>query len=143
MNATPALKLLAHVGWLARTAGLVLATLLAGCSKPSPVVAPPVEADPLTTVAPEQVFKGSLAGKPVHLVVYECKVFRALPDQGGWQMVLEPEPYPFFTSCERESLEETGGSITVRLGRMAFGAGGCCATGGTYRSTDGVLWKKL
>jgi hypothetical protein len=29
------------------------------------------------------------------------------------------------------------------LGRIAFGAGGCCATGGTYRSKDGVLWKKL
>jgi hypothetical protein len=32
--------------------------------------------------------------------------------------------------------------ITATLGRIAFGAGGCCATGGTYRSRDGRTWEK-
>ena len=119
---------------------ILLAVLLVGCSKPVP---PPVEVDPRTMVPPELVFNGSLGGKPVHLVVYECVVFRALPGEGGWEKVLEPDPYPFFTSCQRERLIAKDGAVTVTLGRMAFGAGGCCATGGTYRSKDGELWKKL
>ncbi|MBX9816386.1 MAG: hypothetical protein K2X79_00075 [Burkholderiaceae bacterium] len=122
---------------------LLLTFLLIGCEKQEPIASPPPEVDPLAAVPPERVFKGALAGKPVHLVVHECKVFRATPDEGGWQMVLEPEPYPFFTSCQRQTLSAEGGAVTVTLGRVAFGAGGCCATGGTYRSKDGVLWKKL
>jgi hypothetical protein len=122
---------------------LLLAFLLTGCGKPEPIATPPAEVDPLAAVPPERVFKGLLGGNPVHLVVHECKVFRATADEGGWQMVLEPEPYPFFTSCQRQTLLAEGGAVTVTLGRIAFGAGGCCATGGTYRSKDGVLWKKL
>ena len=35
-------------------------------------------------------------------------------------------------------------SRTVRLRRAhACGAGGCCATGGTYRSVDRRVWKKV
>jgi len=121
---------------------LMLAALLAGCGKPEPAV-PPAKPDPMAEVPPERVFKGSLGGKPVHLAVSDCKVYRALPGDGGWQMVLEPEPYPFFSSCDRQTLGAENGAVTVTLGRMAFGAGGCCATGGTYRSTDGERWKKL
>jgi hypothetical protein len=122
---------------------LLLAVWLTGCGKPEPTVPPPTEADPLAAVAPERRFKGLLGGKPVHLAVHACKVFRALPGEGGWQMVLEPDPYPFFTACERQTLHAEDGAVTVTLGRIAFGAGGCCATGGTYRSTDGERWKKL
>jgi len=127
----------------ARWGLLLLAFLLTACGKPEPIATPPAEVDPLAAVPPERVFKGLLGGNPVHLVVHECKVFRATADEGGWQMVLEPEPYPFFTSCQRQTLLAEGGAVTVTLGRIAFGAGGCCATGGTYRSKDGVLWKKL
>jgi len=129
--------------WRAPWGLLLLAFLLTACGKPEPIATPPAEVDPLAAVPPERVFKGLLGGKPVHLVVHECKVFRATADEGGWQMVLEPEPYPFFTSCQRQTLLAEGGAVTVTLGRIAFGAGGCCATGGTYRSKDGVLWKKL
>lgn len=123
--------------------------LAGGGSVPVP---PPAEPDPIAAVPPERVFKGVLGGKPVHLAVHDCKVYRAIPKEArepnasgedAWQMVLEPELYPFFTYCERQSLLAENGTVTVTLGRIAFGAGGCCATGGTYRSRDGDLWKKL
>jgi hypothetical protein len=129
-------------------AGLGLA---GGGSVPAP---PAAESDPMAEIPPERVFKGLLGGKPVHLAVHDCKVYRAIPTESkesrepkesgkdGWQMVLEPELYPFFTYCERQSLQVDNGVATVILGRIAFGAGGCCATGGTYRSRDGELWKK-
>jgi hypothetical protein len=123
--------------------------LAGGGSVPVP---PPAEPDPMAAIPPERVFKGLLGGKPVHLAVHDCKVYRAIPrepkepkesGENGWQMVLEPDLYPFFTYCERQSLQADNGVVTVTLGRIAFGAGGCCATGGTYRSRDGELWKKL
>ena len=129
--------------WRAQWSLLVLAVLWAGCSEPAPPEPPPADVDPMAEVPPERVFKGVLAGKPVHLAVQGCKVYRALPDGGGWQMVLEPELYPFFTSCDRQTLLAEKGAVTVTLGRIAFGAGGCCATGGTYRTKDGEVWKKL
>ena len=130
-------------------AGLGVGLGLAGGG--SVPVAPPAgpEPDPMAQVPPERVFKGLLGGKPVHLAVHDCKVYRAIPRESkesgeyGWQMVLEPDLYPFFTYCERQSLQADNGVVTVTLGRIAFGAGGCCATGGTYRSRDGELWKKL
>ena len=130
-------------------AGLGLA---GGGSVPVPA---PAEPDPIAQVPPERVFKGLLEGKPVHLAVHDCKVYRAVlkeagksgeageAKEGAWQMVLEPDLYPFFTYCERQSLQADSGAVTVTLGRIAFGAGGCCATGGTYRSRDGGVWKKL
>ena len=57
--------------------------------------------------------------------------------------VLAPDFYPMWTACQRQSMSFEKGALTVTLGRMAFGAGGCCATGGTYRSTDGRNWKKI
>jgi hypothetical protein len=134
-------------------AGLGVGLGLAGGG--SVPVAPPAEPDPMAAIPPERVFKGLLGGKPVHLAVHDCKVYRAIPKEtketketkesgeNDWQMVLEPELYPFFTYCERQSLQADNGVVTVTLGRIAFGAGGCCATGGTYRSRDGELWKKL
>ncbi|MNY77231.1 hypothetical protein D3C86_2170610 [compost metagenome] len=56
--------------------------------------------------------------------------------------MLAPDFYPMWTACQRQGMAFDAGVLTVTLGRMAFGAGGCCATGGTYRSTDGRNWKK-
>jgi len=139
-------------GQLLLAVGLGIGLGLAGGG--SVPVPPPAEPDPMAAIPPERVFKGLLGGKPVHLAVHDCKVYRAIPKESkesresresrdGWQMVLEPDLYPFFTYCERQSLQVDNGVVTVTLGRIAFGAGGCCATGGTYRSRDGELWKKL
>lgn len=113
-------------------------------SKPS---APLSEKAVATREAPaERVFQGQLSGVSMHLLVHDCEVFHVEARVGGevqWTSVLKPEPYPFWTSCERQSLSFDGNAVTARLGRQALGAGGCCATGGTYRTVDGRTWKKL
>jgi hypothetical protein len=94
---------------------------------------------------PERMLQGQLAGQPTFLLVHDCEVFRVERRDGGgvrWTSVLEPDFYPFWTSCERQSLSVDAGAVTAVLGRRAFGAGGCCASGGTYRSVDGRTWKK-
>ncbi|MDL5037860.1 hypothetical protein [Comamonas resistens] len=96
--------------------------------------------------APEDVFKGVLAGESVFLLLHDCEVYRVETGDKGevrWQSVLAPDFYPMWTACQRQSMSFEKGALTVTLGRMAFGAGGCCATGGTYRSTDGRNWKKI
>ena len=96
--------------------------------------------------APEDVFKGVLAGETMHLLLHDCEVYRVETGAKGevrWQSVLAPDFYPMWTACQRQSMHFEKGALTVTLGRMAFGAGGCCATGGTYRSTDGRNWKKI
>jgi len=120
--------------------------LLAGCDRANPAPPPSAEEVAIRTAPPEQVFQGTLAGQPVHLVVHDCEVLRVRQGAQGrieWTSVLAPEPYPFPTACERQSLSFDAGQVTARLGRRAFGAGGCCASGGTYRSADGLDWKKL
>ena len=115
--------------------------LLTGCDEP------PSELEQAIRAAPaERTFKGKLGGAAAHLVLHDCKLYRASAGARGkleWVKVLEPDPYPFFTFCDRQSLSAEKGEVTVTLGRIAFGAGGCCATGGTYRSADGREWKKL
>lgn len=94
----------------------------------------------------ELVFQGELGGKPTFLLVSDCEVYRVeRSEMGGaqWTSVLAPEFYPFWTTCQRQSMSFHAGALTVRLGRMAIGAGGCCATGGTYRSVDGRQWEKV
>lgn len=118
--------------------------ILAGCS-PTPAPPNPV-AIAIREASAEQVFKGTLSGEPVFLVAHDCEVFRVQQSTGqavAWASVLEPEFYPFFTACVRQSLSFDGVAVTATLGRQALGAGGCCATGGTYRSVDGRNWKKL
>ncbi|MEO8023111.1 hypothetical protein [Polaromonas sp.] len=122
--------------------GLGLALGLAGGGG-APVSTLTEQEQALAAVPPESVFDGLLGGTPTRLTVHDCKVYRALPGKDAWEKVLEPDMYPFYTVCDRQSLQVEEGAVTVTLGRMAFGAGGCCATGGTYRSTDGALWKKL
>ena len=100
-----------------------------------------------TREAPQElVFQGLLAGQPTFLLVHDCEVFRVERREGGgvqWTSVVKPDFYPLWTSCIRQSLTVKDGTLTVELGRQAFSAGGCCATGGTYRSVDGRNWKKL
>jgi hypothetical protein len=117
---------------------------LAGCER-APQLSP--QAIATRDAPPERMFKGTLAGQPAHFVVDACEVFRVRHMRGDeveWTSVLAPEPYPFFTGCERQSLsfDAAEGVLTATLGRRAFGAGGCCATGGTYRTTDGLVWKR-
>jgi len=124
---------------------LLALTVLAGCDSDAPPAPPSKQAQATRDAAPEQVFQGVLAGQPVFLLVHDCEVFLVEPLEKGevhWEKVLAPEPYPFFTSCQRQSIRYEAGVLQVTLGRMAFGAGGCCATGGDYRSTDGRNWKK-
>lgn len=124
---------------------LLALTGLAGCNSGEAQAPLSKQAQATRDAAPEQVFKGVLAGQPVFLLVHDCEVFLVEPLEKGevrWEKVLAPEPYPFFTSCQRQSIRYEEGVLRVTLGRMAFGAGGCCATGGDYRSTDGRSWKK-
>lgn len=123
---------------------------LAGCdlrqSSSRPPAALSEEAIATRDAPAERVFQGTLGGAPVHLLLHDCEVFLVEARAGGevrWTSVLKPEPYPFWTSCERQSMAFDGSALTVRLGRQALGAGGCCATGGSYRSADGRNWKKL
>ena len=130
---------------LAIVAGAVVA-LLAGCERVDTAAQPTPEEIAIRTAPAEQVFQGTLAGQPVHLVEHDCEVLRVRQGPQGrleWTSVLAPEPYPLPTACERQSLSFDAGQVTARLGRRAFGAGGCCASGGTYRSADGLTWKKL
>lgn len=124
-------------------------TNLAGCDYINPPKEPPpstsMEAVATRDAPPELVFKGRLGGEPAYLLVHDCAVFQVEPLANGgvkWTKVLEPDLYPLWTSCERESLSVKGGVLTVKLGRRAFAAGGCCATGGVYRSVDGRNWKQ-
>jgi hypothetical protein len=94
---------------------------------------------------PEDRFRGPLGGAPVELLAQDCKVFgvtRGVGQEVTLTEVLAPAPYPFFTGCERQSLREEDGAVIAVLGRRAFGAGGCCATGGTWRTRDGKTWEK-
>ncbi|CAB3642472.1 hypothetical protein [Achromobacter pestifer] len=127
---------------------LCAAGLLAGCD---PTLPPPPAGSKLTaeTIAtnntpPELQFKGTLAGKPIHLLMNECKVYKVDPAEGdnvAWTLVLEGDFYPLPTICIRQSLTESKGRVTAFIGRQAFGAGGCCTGTPEYRSADGLNWK--
>lgn len=117
---------------------------LAGC-EPPPDPAMSKEAIATREAPPELVFRGELGGEAQFLLVHDCEVYRVTPGDKGavhWESALAPDFYPMWTACQRQGMSFDAGVLTVTLGRMAFGAGGCCATGGTYRSTDGRNWKK-
>ena len=125
-------------------------TTLAGCDVINPPKGPPpsmsVEAIATREAPPELVFKGQLGGQPVHLLVHDCEVFQVESLSNGgvkWTSVQAPDFYPLWTSCIRQSLSVNDGVVTVKLGRQAFAAGGCCASGGVYRSVDGRNWKQI
>jgi hypothetical protein len=92
-----------------------------------------------------RVFRGTLGGRPLALMVHECKVYNLddPPRKGGKRpSVLEPDFYPWPTVCSRQSIEADTAWVFVRLGRTGLGAGGCCATGGAYRTRDGRVWER-
>lgn len=121
---------------------------LAGCDAelPPPPVGSKLTAQTIATnnTPPELQFKGVLAGKPIHLIVNDCKVYKVDAAEGEnvtWTMVLEGEGYPLGSSCIRQSLTAGKGFVTAFVGRQAFGAGGCCTGRPEHRSTDGLNWK--
>lgn len=127
---------------------LCAAVVLAGCepSLPQPPAGSKLTAETIATQeTPARLqFKGTLAGKPIHLLVHECKVYKVEPAEGdnvAWTQVLEGEFYPLPTLCIRQELTVNKGVAKVFLGRQAFGAGGCCTGTPEYRSTDGLTWK--
>jgi hypothetical protein len=90
-----------------------------------------------------RAFRGTVGGRRVALLVEGCKVYDlGAPGDARGEPVLVPDPYPWPTVCQREHARADSAWVTVTLGRMAFGAGGCCATGGTYRSRDGRVWER-
>ena len=110
--------------------GIVLAALAAGCAE---------------SAGPEKKLRAEIDGARIELAVQDCKVYLTAHSKEkfrGRDRVLEPEPYPWFTFCERQEISADTRYMTATLGRIAFGAGGCCATGGTYRSRDGRTWEK-
>lgn len=124
-------------------ASLLAVCVLAGCKEPKPQpVALTKEQVILRDAPPERVFNGMLGGESVHLVTDNCVVY-LIKDDGAWEKVLEPEFYPSFMTCHHQSLQGDGDTLIAALGRVALGAGGCCSSGGTYRTTDGRNWKKF
>jgi hypothetical protein len=110
-----------------------------------PAIALAVLAGHAGSAAPEKKLRADIDGARIDLIVQDCKVYltaHSTEKFRGRVRVLEPEPYPWLTFCERQEISTDQRYITVTLGRIAFGAGGCCATGGTYRSRDGRTWEK-
>ncbi len=77
----------------------------------------------------------------MHLALDDCEVFRVLPD-GRRERVLTTDFYPMLSVCQRQEVSADAEYVLVQLGRQALGAGGCCATGGTWRSRDGQHWQR-
>ena len=104
-------------------------------------------ADSIVALAKDsgRVYRGTLGVRPLALMVHECKVYNLedAPRKGGKRpSVLEPDFYPWPTMCSRQSIEADTAWVFVRLGRTGLGAGGCCATGGAYRTRDGRAWER-
>jgi hypothetical protein len=92
-----------------------------------------------------RVYRGVIDGRRIELMVHDCVVYDLAdrPNRKGVRpAILKPDFYPWPTVCERQSIHGDSTWITVTLGRTAVGAGGCCATGGTYRTKDGRAWQR-
>ena len=104
-------------------------------------------ADSIVAIADSSglLFRGMIAGAPVAIMVLDCKVYNladAHDALGRRSAVLKPDFYPWPTACMRQSVSGDADWVTVTLGRQGIGAGGCCATGGTYRTKDGRVWER-
>jgi hypothetical protein len=90
------------------------------------------------------VYRIELGGKPVAFLLMDCKVYLlTVADKEVVQdKVLETEFYPWFTVCQRSTLEQDGEFVKVYLAKQAVGAGGGSVGGGNYRSKDGRSWEK-
>jgi hypothetical protein len=114
----------------------LLGLMLAGCQAENPPDNPSEDTD---TGAVH--FRTTLDGQAVHLVLADCEAFLVQPD-GSRTRVLSTDFYPMFSVCQRQEASVSEGYILVQLGRQALGAGGCCATEGTWRSRDGKTWER-
>lgn len=117
--------------WAALLVSL-LVYLLSGCQDDPP---PPGTVDAATH------FQALLGGTPVHLALLDCEVFLVGQDAPR-ERVLTTDFYPMPSVCMRQEISADADFVTVELGRQALGAGGCCATGGRWRSRDGVHWQR-
>jgi hypothetical protein len=115
---------------------VLLGLMLAGCQAETPPDNPPEDVD-----ARAVHFRTTLDGQAVHLVLGDCEAFLVQPD-GSRTRVLSTDFYPMFSVCQRQEASVSEGYILVQLGRQALGAGGCCATEGTWRSRDGKTWER-
>lgn len=120
-------------GAAARTSAALLAgAALAGCQAEPP---------PAPTVDRATHFRAEIDGRRIHLALEDCEVFVVQPD-GSRQRALTTDVYPMFSACMRQQASVRDGHVVVELGRQAFGAGGCCATEGLWRSRDGTAWER-
>jgi hypothetical protein len=130
-----------------RLIGKTLAVVCCVACGPSEEEVIAKSADSIVAIAKadRRVYRGTLGGRALALMVHECKVYNLedAPRKGGKRpSVLEPEFYPWPTVCSRQAIEADTAWVTVHLGRTGLGAGGCCATGGAYRSRDGRVWER-
>ncbi len=129
-----------------RLPGSLLVAVLLACG-PSEEERTARAADSIVALAAERglVFRGVVSGQQVAIMIRDCKVYN-LADKprvdGARPVILRPDFYPWPTVCGRESIEGDSAHVIVTIGRQGIGAGGCCSTGGTYRSRDGRVWER-
>lgn len=112
---------------------LVACLLVSACESETP---PNANATPRG-----RTFDFVVRGQAVRLVLEDCEVF-FMSSKGQRERVVTTDFYPMISVCQREDVSSDADYITVFLGRQAFGAGGCCATSGTWRSSDGRTWER-
>ncbi len=85
-------------------------------------------------------------GKSIRLAAYNCSVYKAIIKEGivvKWKNILKPTLFYPFSKCSRSTIKHTKNkSVEVFLGKIGFGAGGCCSVSGTYRTKDGTNWEE-
>jgi len=89
--------------------------------------------------------KLTVDGRTVTLQLGDCRVYRVERNWLGTTRktrVLSTEFYLGFTACTRQTLRKEGDYAIASLCRQAIGAGGGCASSGTYRTRDGAKWEK-
>jgi hypothetical protein len=131
-----------------RTTAACGAALLAACNPGPEARAPGARAaDSIVALATREgtVFRGAVSGRRLAVMVHACAVYDLAdpPDAAGERRaILTTDFYPWPSACTHESIAADTAWLTVHLGRTAFGAGGCCATGGTYRTRDLRAWER-
>jgi len=122
------------------------ATLLAGCTKREPYSVSDKDQKRFQTIVriPAKAAKGA----PTILALSDCTIYKATFNGTNivdWKVVLRSDwggSYPkFMTVCTQQSLRFDGHYAKVDLCAQAIGAGGGCADGGDYRSTNGDRWQ--
>jgi len=87
----------------------------------------------------------SVGGRTVTLQMGDCRIYKV---ERNWlgrthkTRVLSTDFYLGFTACTRQSLSKEGDYAIASLCRQGIGAGGGCASSGTYRTRDGEKWEK-